>query len=52
MASGSVADTLRAFVRLERIDWITMGAFGRSRLNEFLFGTRPAKCWRKQPSPS
>ena len=39
MASGSVAYTLRALVRSERIDWITMGAFGRSRLNEFFFGS-------------
>ncbi|MCW5714488.1 MAG: universal stress protein [Bauldia sp.] len=36
---GSVADALLGFVRSERIDWITMGAFGRSRLNELLFGS-------------
>lgn len=39
VATGSVADALLAFVSEEGVDWITMGAFSHSRLNEFLFGS-------------
>lgn len=39
VATGSVADSLLAFISEERIDWITMGAFSRSRVSEILFGS-------------
>jgi nucleotide-binding universal stress UspA family protein len=38
-AEGSVTDALLNYVSEERIDWITMGAFGHGRLREILFGS-------------
>lgn len=51
VASGEVEDALLSYVQTHRIDMIIMGAYGHSRIRQFLVGSTTSNLLRQSPVP-